>query len=133
VPYPYAGDAPLWEFTVITDDGLVFPAYAGCEYYNEIVGEGFEPTAEGGFTWSQVLEGGWWSCGGDWGAGNVKPDHDLLPGETASVSLNIWLVNPHMLPDDPALTRRRIVRLNFIPKLPDGTSFGVVDSQVPPQ
>jgi hypothetical protein len=133
IPYPYAGDAPLWEFRVFTDDGLVFSAYAGCEYYNTIVGQGFEPTATGGFTWEQVLEGGWWSCGGDWGAGNVKPDHDLLPGESASVPLNIWLTNPHMAPGDPNFQTRRITRLDFIPKLPDNTSFGALDTQIPPE
>jgi hypothetical protein len=127
VPVPMAGDAPRWEFVVTTDDGLVFSAYAGCDYYDTIVGRGFEPTAQGGFTWEQVLEGGWFSCGGDWGAGNIKPEEDLLPGTSASVPLNIWLVDPR----EECAAGREIVRLDFIPKRPDGTSFGVVDSQAP--
>ncbi|MBN1286326.1 MAG: DUF4397 domain-containing protein [Anaerolineae bacterium] len=126
VPFPYVGDAPLWEFVVTTNDGLVFSAYAGCEYYNEVVTLGFEPTAEGGFTWEQVLEGGWFSCGGDWGAGNIKPDHDLLPGETASVPLNIWVTSPHTAPE--VAPERRIIRLDFIPRTPDGQTYGVLYS-----
>jgi hypothetical protein len=135
IPYPYSGDAPLWEFRVYTSDGLVFSAFAGCEYYNTIVGRGFEPTAEGGFTWEQVLEGGWFSCGGDWGAGNLKPAEDLAPGETASVPLNIWLTNPHLRVDDPTLPNppRYIERLEFIPRTPDGQIYGVLDSQIPPR
>lgn len=122
---PTHGVAPLWEIRVTTHDGLVFPAYPGCEYHDTIVGQGFEPTAEGGFSWTQTLEGGWFRCGRDY-SGEPKPDHDLLPGQSAQVPLNIWLVHPD-IPADQA-PRRRIVRLDFIPHAPDGTSFGVQDS-----
>ncbi|MBN1287559.1 MAG: SH3 domain-containing protein [Anaerolineae bacterium] len=127
IPVPITGDAPLWEFVITTDDGLSFSAYAGCEYHERIVTEGFEPTAEGGFTWVQTLEGGWFSCGGDWGAGNIKPDHDLLPGQSASVPLNVWLVDPRA----EGAGKREIVRIDFIPHAPDGTPFGVVGSVTP--
>ncbi|MBN1287051.1 MAG: LysM peptidoglycan-binding domain-containing protein [Anaerolineae bacterium] len=126
---PTHGQAPLWEIRVTTDDGLVFPAYPGCEYYDTIVGQGFEPTAQGGFNWTQVLEGGWFRCGRDY-SGAPKPDYDLLPGQSAQVPLSVWLVHPN-LPADQA-PRRRIVRLDFIPYAPDGTSFGVQDSLVLP-
>ncbi len=117
------GNAPLWEFIVTLDTGRQFRAYAGCEYYNEIVGVGFEPTAQGGFTWTQILEGGWFRCGRDYD-GSPKPPNDLLPGESYSVPLNVWLVNPHVY-IEPGTYIGRIVRLDFIPKAPDGTSFGV--------
>ena len=124
-PYPLAGNAPLWQLVMTLDDGTVFSAYAGCEYYETYVGKGFEPTADGGFAWEKVMEGGWFLCGGDWGAGNVKPENDLLPGDSASVPLNVWLLDPNAVSG-----ARRIVRVDFIPHAPDGTSFGVVDSVV---
>ena len=117
------GNAPLWEFIVTLDTGLQFRAYAGCDYYNEIVGEGFEPTAEGGFNWTQVLSGGWFRCGRDYD-GSPKPPNDLLPGESYTVPLNIWLVHPHA-PVEPGTYFGRIIRLDFVPKAPDGASFGV--------
>jgi LysM repeat protein len=122
---PDHGVAPLWEFRVTTDDGLVFSAYAGCEYHDTIVGEGFEPTAQGGFHWTATLAGGWFRCGRDYD-GSPKPAADLLPGQSASVPLHVWLVNPSTPADQTP--RRHIVKLDFIPRAPDGTSFGVQDT-----
>lgn len=130
IPVPMIdNNAPLWEFIVTLDNGRVFRAYAGCEYFEEIVGEGFEPTAQGGFTWTQTLAGGWWRCGYDYN-GAPKPPNDLLPGESYSVPLNFWLVDPRA-PFEPGQNFGRIVRLDFVPKAPDGTSFGVQASVTP--
>ncbi|MCZ7547360.1 MAG: hypothetical protein M5R40_29285 [Anaerolineae bacterium] len=87
------GNAPLWEFVITLDTGRQFRAYAGCEYNEEIVGTGFEPTAQGGFEWTQTLTGGWFRCGRDYD-GSPKPPNDLLPGESFAVPLNIWLIDP---------------------------------------
>jgi hypothetical protein len=81
VPVPMVWDpdhglAPLWEFRVTTSDGLVFPAYPGCEYHETITGRGFEPTAEGGFLWESVLKDGWFRCGRDYD-GSPKPAEDF--------------------------------------------------------
>ncbi len=122
---PVHGRAPLWEFRITTDDGLTFSAFAGCVYHDTIVGEGFEPTAEGGFYWTHTLEGGWFRCGRDYD-GAPKPPVDLLPGQSASVPLEVWLVHP----DVPAgqAPQRHIVKIDFVPYAPDGSAFGVQDS-----
>ncbi|MCZ7546108.1 MAG: LysM peptidoglycan-binding domain-containing protein [Anaerolineae bacterium] len=120
VPVPMRGDAPLWEFIVTTNDGLRFSALAGCRYLEVVFAEGIEPTAQGGFYWSTSLEGGWFDCGN---AYQVKPPADLLPGQSATVPLHVYLVHPRNDPNQAP--GRRIARLDFIPYAPTGASFGV--------
>lgn len=100
IPYPDPGDAPLWQAIVHTDDGLEFSALVGCIYYEEIHAEGDEPiNREKGewFHWEATLEGGWFDCGN---AYQVKPE-DLLPGDTASAPLTIYLMHPRLWQEEP--------------------------------
>jgi hypothetical protein len=110
------GTAPLWEFRVLTTDGLELTAYAGCEYHNE--------PAHG-------YDDGWFDCGDD-GTGWPKTPADLRPGRTsASVPLTVWLNHPRLAPGD--IFQRGILRIDFIPHAPNGTSFGAQDTYFPPQ
>ncbi|MBN1287736.1 MAG: hypothetical protein JXB47_20215 [Anaerolineae bacterium] len=121
------GTAPLWQFLVTTSDGLIFQAYAGCRYHETIFANGWEPSAQGGYYWEVTLDDGWFRCGWD-DDPLLKPAHDLRPGESATVPLEIWLVHPR----DANPPRRTITRLDFIPSAPDGTSFGIQHSVTVP-
>lgn len=93
IPYPEVHDEPLWHATVYYDDGLVFPAYAGCQYIETVYAEGDEPLdrrLDIWFHWEMILYDGWFDCGNTY---QVKPE-DLLPGDSASVPLNILMEHP---------------------------------------
>lgn len=128
VPVPMTWDreygiAPLWQFLVTTSDGLMFLAYAGCRYHEEIFASGWEPTADGGYYWELTLDDGWFRCGRD-DDPLRKPPYDLQPGQSASAPLEIWLVHPR----DTDPPRRTITRLDFIPYTPSGKPFEIQTS-----
>lgn len=92
IPYPQITTETLWHATVYTDDGMIFPAYAGCRYVETVFAEGDESDhiTDEWFHWTMTLYGGWFDCGN---AYQVKPE-DLAPGESATVPLTIYLVHP---------------------------------------
>lgn len=127
IPYPQVINEPLWHATVYTDDGLSFPAYAGCIYYETIFAEGDEPLHDKDNTWwhwETSLEGGWFDCGN---AYQVKPEN-LLPGESGSAPLTVYLIHPREWEDVPTVDRK-IVRIDLEMFDSTGRSLGTVASK----
>jgi LysM repeat protein len=125
IPYPALSSdrrEPLWHATVYTSDGLVFPAYVGCRYIETVFAENIEPTAEGGFYWSQTLTGGWFDCGNVY---RVKPDN-IPVGGSASAPLTIYLQHPREFSAPPPT--RQVVRIDLEVFDTDGNSLGTVGS-----
>jgi len=130
IPYPEVHDEPLWHATVYTDDGLEFPAYAGCRYIETVRAEGDEPLDRRlniWFHWVMILEDGWFDCGNSY---QVKPE-DLEPGDSASVPLTIYLVSPRDW--DTIMTgTRTITRIDLELFDSTGRSLGTVHSETYP-
>jgi LysM repeat protein len=120
VPVPILAEpTPLWHAVVTLTDGTTFDAYAGCIYQEQILAEGYEPSALGGpLHWSVRLEDGWFDCGN---AYQVKPE-DLAPGQSATVPLTVYIMSPR---DSGPLTRS-IRRIELELWRSDGVSLGVV-------
>jgi len=130
IPYPEIQDEPLWHATVYTDDGLEFPAYAGCIYRETVFAEGDEPLDRRlniWFHWTMFLEGGWFDCGNQY---RVKPE-DIEPGETGSAPLQIYLVHPRDF-DTVMFGDRTITRIDLELFDTTGQSLGTVYSQTYP-
>jgi len=114
-----AEPTPLWHAVVTLTDGATFDAYAGCIYQEQILAEGYEPSALGGpFHWSVTLEDGWFDCGN---AYQVKPE-DLAPGQSATVPLTVYIMHPR----DSGPVTRGIQRIELELWRSDGVSLGVV-------
>lgn len=120
VPVPILGEpTPLWHAIVTLTDGTTFDAYAGCIYREQILAEGYEPSALGGpLHWTMTLEDGWFDCGN---AYQVKPE-DLVPGQVATVPLTVYIMHPR---DDAPVTRS-IQQIALELWRSDGVSLGIV-------
>jgi LysM repeat protein len=130
IPYPEVHDEPLWHATVYTDDGLEFPAYAGCIYREGVWAEGDEPLDRRlgiWFHWTMELEGGWFDCGNEY---RVLPE-DIEPGESASTPLEIYLVHPRDW-NTVMFGTRTITRIDLELFDTDGHSLGIVHSETYP-
>ncbi len=127
IPHPYVTNEPLWHATIYTNDGLSFPAYAGCIYHETIFAEGDEPLDRKNniwFHWETTLTGGWFDCGN---AYQVKPE-DMLPGQSGSAPLTVYLIHPRQWNDVPTVSRR-IVRMDLELFNTLGQSLGTVITQ----
>lgn len=127
IPYPYVTNEPLWHATVYTDDGLSFPAYVGCRYQETVYAQGDEPLSRADniwFHWEVTLPGGWFDCGN---AYQVKPEN-LLPGQSGSAPLTVYLIHPRLWNSVPTVDRR-IVRIDLELFDTEGRSLGIVASQ----
>jgi LysM repeat protein len=130
IPYPEIQDEPLWHATVYTDDGLEFPAYAGCIYREGVFAEGDEPLDRRlgiWFHWTMELEGGWFDCGNEY---RVKPE-DIEPGESGSAPLQIYLVHPRDF-NTVMFGDRTITRIDLELFDTNGQSLGIVHSETYP-
>ncbi len=124
LPHPFVTTELLWHTTVYTSDGLVFPAYAGCVYQESILAEGDEPLDRENdvwFHWEMELVGGWFDCGN---AYQVKPE-DMLPGQSGSAPLTVYLVHPRQW-GEVLTTDRRITRIDLELFDTTGRSLGTV-------
>jgi hypothetical protein len=127
IPYPDVTVEPLWHATVYTDDGLAFPAYAGCIYREEVFAQGDEPLSRVDniwFHWETTLEGGWFDCGN---AYQVKPEN-LMLGEGGSAPLTVYLIHPRLWNTTPEVSRR-ISRIDLELFDVNGNSLGTVASK----
>ncbi len=126
-PYPEVHTEPLWHATVYLDNGVVFPAYAGCLYSETIFAMGDEPLSRAEniwFHWETTLDGGWFDCGN---AYQVKPE-DLKPGESGSAPLTLYLVHPRKYNDIP-FVETKVTRIDVEIFDANGNSLGTVASR----
>jgi hypothetical protein len=124
IPHPQISNENLWKATFRTDDGLVFPAFAGCIYRENVYARGYEPTGPNtGFHWEQTLTGGWFDCGNEY---RVLPD-DIVPNTQATIPLTIYLVHPRQW-DSIEREDRQVVHIDLEIFDSLGRSLGTVAS-----
>jgi len=123
-PYPEVHNEPLWHATVYLDNGVVFPAYAGCLYNETIFAQGDEPLSRAEniwFHWETTLDGGWFDCGNSY---QVKPE-DLEPGQSGSAPLTVYMIHPRLYNEVP-FVETKITRIDVEIFDTNGNSLGTV-------
>jgi hypothetical protein len=136
---PQFGDSLVWRANVHLSDGSVHTLGVGCIFIEHVFAQGDEPLdrAPDGtwlewFHYEVNLYDGWFDCGNTY---RVNPPN-VLPGQSGTSNLRIYLVNPHNLAVDGSVVGtpypgRTVTSLDITVFRQAGSVVGTVTVPVP--